>query len=104
MSKEEKNKVDRLLLDMMENFKYKPVELDNMIPNELYGRVGTKWKYALTTEKKIREGTLAQFMPKLNKKQIAKSMKELNNIFVPKRRVFLILKNKIENIVEERKN
>ena len=84
MSKEDKKKVEEALLDMMENFKYAPLELANMIPIELYGRVDAKWNYALIIERKIREGTLSQFMPKLNKNQISKSMKEFNNIFIPK--------------------
>ena len=59
LNKVDKNKVEETLIEMMENFKYTPLELGNMIPNERYKRIDEKWKFSLMRERKIREGTLA---------------------------------------------
>ena len=44
---------------MMEIFKYTPLEIGKMISNKMYEKIDGKWKFALMTERQIREGTLA---------------------------------------------
>lgn len=103
LSKEDKKKFEQETLDMMKNFKYTPLKLGNMIPNERYNRVDGKLNFSLTTKRQIREGMLAQVMPKLKKNFFLKAMEQFNDIFIPKRRDFLILKNKVENGLEKEK-
>ena len=76
---------------MMANFKKSPLEIANSMPKSLYERVEQKWHYCLNLERKIRETSLTQAMPKLSKEQIAKAIKKYVVIFVPKYRAFSIL-------------
>ena len=52
-------------------------------------------------EKEIKESTLAQVMPDLTRGQITKANKKHGGKFVPKYRVFNILQNKIEDVVNK---
>lgn len=86
---------------MMENFKKSPLQISNSVPKILYERVEQKWQYCLDLEKKIREASLAQVMPKLSKAQISKDVKKYAVRFVPKYRSFSILQNNIEDVVKK---
>ena len=55
----------------------------------------------LEPRRKIKETSLAQEMPELNKVQIAKAMKKYAVSFVPKHRAFSILQNNIEDVVKK---
>ena len=74
---------------MMENFKYTPIELGKMIPEELYNKIDGKQKFALVTKRKIREAALAQIMLELNKSHIFSALRNYKNWFILKRRAFL---------------
>lgn len=67
LSREDKVKVEEAVIDMMTNFKYISIEIGKRIPKELYNNIDNKWKNALKTERKIREATLAQIIPKFTK-------------------------------------
>ncbi len=86
---------------MMAKFKTTPLEIANSMPKSLYDRVEQKWHYCLNLERQIRETSLAQVMPKLNKVQIAKAMKKYAIRFVPKYKAFSILQNNIEDVVKK---
>lgn len=100
----DKEKVEEVALDMMVKFKYMPLELGKLIPNEWNDKIDKRWQCALKNQRKIREGTLANVMHELSRKKISKAMSEYKNKFIPKRKKILILKRKIDNLVEERKN
>ena len=51
-------------------------------------------------EKEMRESTLASVLPNLKKEQISNAVKRHNKRFTPKYRAFVILQNKIEEIVQ----
>ena len=85
----------------MANFKKAPLEITNSMPKTLYEKVEQKWHYCLNLERKIRETSLTQAMPKLSKEQIAKAIKKYVVIFVPKYRAFSILQNNIEGVVKK---
>lgn len=59
----EMNKVEEFVYNMMATFKNTPIELSNSLPKILYDRVEQRWQYSLTTERNIRETTLARVMP-----------------------------------------
>lgn len=44
---------------MMVSFNSTPLEIVNSLPKSLYDGVEKKWKYSLTTKKKIREAQLS---------------------------------------------
>ena len=71
---------------IMENFKKASLEIANSMPKSLYERVEQKWHYCFIVERKIRETSLAQVMPKLSKAQIAKAITKYDVRFVPKYR------------------
>ena len=50
-------------------------------------------------ERQIKESTLAQFIPKLDKRKITKAMEKNNSKFAPKCRAFHILNKDIEDVV-----
>ena len=50
---------------MMAEYKNTPLELDNIMPKELYEIVENKWHYCLQMEKEIRESTLARVLSNL---------------------------------------
>jgi hypothetical protein len=84
---------------MMEDYKHRPLELDDSMPKELYKIIEDKWHFCLQMEREIRESTLASLLPDLTKEQITNTIKRHNNRFTPKHRAFSILQNKIEDVV-----
>lgn len=80
----DKNNVEEAIYDMMVMFNSTPLEISNSIPKSLYDRVEKKWNFSLTTERQIREATLAQVMPSLDKQMIAKEMEKHKGKFTPK--------------------
>lgn len=68
--------------------------------NQLIDRVEQKKQFSLTIERQIREEKIAQFMPSLNKKMIAKAMNMYKARFVPKYRSFKILRNNVEVVTQ----
>ena len=87
----EKNQVEEEIYSMMATFKKNPLEISNSIPKSLYERVEKKWHYYLNIERQIRETSLTQLMPKLNRAEMSKSIKKYAIRFVPKYREFRIL-------------
>ena len=51
LSRDEQNMVEELDYNMMAKFKNTPLELDNLMPKELYSIVENKWHYCLNMEK-----------------------------------------------------
>ena len=86
---------------MMENFKTTPIEISNSLPKSLYDRVEKIWQYNLTTERNIRETTLARVMLELDKSSMTKAINIYEGNFSPKYRAFNILHNNIEEVVKE---
>ena len=86
---------------MMAKLKNTPLELDNSMPKDLYSIVENKWHYFLNMEKEIRESKLAQVMLELTRGQITKANKKHGNKFSPKYKVFSILQNNIEDVVNK---
>lgn len=101
LGKFEKNQVEEEIYTMMEIFKKAPLEITNSMPKSLYERVEQKWHCCLNVERKIRETSLAQVMPKLSKVQIVKAMKKYVIRFIPKYRVFGILQDNIEDVLKK---
>ena len=58
LSKDEQNRIEESIYEMMEKFKKTPLELDNSMPKELNSLIENKWHYCLNLEKQIRESTL----------------------------------------------
>lgn len=101
LGRKDQNLIEESIYAMMSKFKKTPLQLDNTMPKELYTIVENKWHYCLNLEKKIRESTLAQVMPKLKKGKITKAQNKYGNQFAPKYKVFSILENKIEDVVKK---
>ena len=101
MSREDQQLVEELVYAIMEKFKNTPLEFDNAMPKDLYSIIENKWHYCLNMEKQIRESNLAQVMPELTRGQITKANKKHGNKFSPKYRVFSILQNNIEDVVNK---
>ena len=91
LAREEKNKVEESVYAMISKFKDTPLELDNIVPKDLYTPIENKWHYCLKLEKKIRESTLSQVMLDLTKGKIIKANKKYGRIFSPKCKAFNIL-------------
>lgn len=51
LSNGDKEKVEEAMLDMSCIVKMTPLQMGNLIPNELYKRIDQKWQYAMMTEK-----------------------------------------------------
>ena len=58
LSKEEHNRIEESIYEMMAKFKKTPLELNNPMPKELNSLIENKWHYCPALEKKIRESTL----------------------------------------------
>ena len=67
LGKVEKHQVEEAIYGMMEKFKKTPLEIANSMPKSLYDIVEKKWYYCLNLERQIRETTLSQVVPKINK-------------------------------------
>ena len=100
-NKEDKNRIEEVVYEMMVEYKHTPLELDGSMPKELYKIVEDKWHFFLQTEKEIRESTLARLLPDLTKSQIVNANKRHNSRFAPKYRAFSILQNNIEEVVRK---
>ena len=48
---------------MMETFKLTPLEIENIMLEEMCNKIDEIWYFSIMIEMKIREGTLAQIMP-----------------------------------------
>ena len=92
-------KLEEAVLDMLVNFKYTPLELETMILDELYSKVDAKWECTLMTKCQIIEATIAQVIPNLEKLHMSIALRDHTKRFVPKLRAYLILKNKIEEVI-----
>ena len=62
LSREEKNRIEESIYEMMEKFKKTPLELDTSMPKELNSLIENKWHYCLELERQIRESTLANLV------------------------------------------
>ena len=85
---------------MMTTFKMTLIEITNSLPKSLYDRVEKSWQYSLTTERNIRETTLARVIPDLDKFEMTKAINKYKGRFSPKYQAFNILQNKIEVVVQ----
>ena len=77
------------------------VEIADSLANDLYDNVEKKWQYSLNTEIQIRETTLAQMMPELDREKMKKEIKKHVGKFSHKYRVFSILWNNKEDVVQK---
>ena len=84
---------------MMATSKATTLDIANSIPKILYERVEQKWKFTLIIDKQIKEVTLAQVMPSLDKQMISKDVEKYKGIFAPKYRAFNILIKQVEEVV-----
>ena len=100
LTKEEQNKVEESIYAMMEKFKTTPLELENIMPKELYSLIENKWHYFLNLEKDIRDSTSVNLFPKFKRWQITKKAHKYGSRFQPKYRAFSILQNKIKNVIQ----
>ena len=85
--------------EMKETIKMNPIEIVNFSPKSLYDRVEQRWQYSLTTERNIREITLARLMLDLDKSEMKKTINKYKGIFSPKCQAFNILQKKFERVV-----
>lgn len=99
LDKANKENIEQEMLDMMKKFKHTPIGLGKGILEELYNKMDSKWEWELSTERQIKETTLAQTMPDLGKTCMSIDLRYFENKFVPKTRAYKILKNKIEEVV-----
>ena len=60
LTKDEQNKVEEFVYNMMGEYKFTPLELDGQFPKELYKIIEDKWHFCLKAEKEIRESSLAR--------------------------------------------
>ena len=75
-------------------------ESKNKIPIDLYNRLNRRWKQIIEEEKDIRNGTFAKVMPDMFQEHKDTFLDIYKNIFIPKFRIFMILQNKIEAIIQ----
>ena len=66
LGKLDMDKVEESIYVMMETFKKTLIDIPNSLPKGLYDRVKKRWKYSLTTERNIKETTLARVMSYLD--------------------------------------
>ena len=101
LSREEKNRIEESIYEMMEKFKLTPLELDNTMPKELSSLVENKWHYCLEMERQIREATLANLIPNLKNEQIMKKVQKYSYKFQPKYQAIYILQKKRKQLEEK---
>ena len=80
--KGDKEKLEIIVIYMMVNFKYTPIELGQEWSIELCNKIDKKWKWALTTKRQIREAKLGWVVPDLGKYHMSIAMKEYTKKFV----------------------
>ena len=85
---------------MMENQKLAICESKNKILIDLYNRLDRRWKQIAQEEKDIRSGTFTKVMTDMLQEHKDTFLEIYKNIFIPKLRIFMILKNKIEAIIQ----
>ena len=61
LNKDYNIKIEESIIEMIGNFKMTPLEIGNLILEELYNKIDERWKFFLMIERKIREATLAIF-------------------------------------------
>ena len=59
-----------------------------------------KWKWALATQKQIRETTLAHVMPDLGKTHMSIALKDSVKKIMPRDRAYKVLKTKVPEVEE----
>lgn len=92
-------KLEEAMIDMMIKFRHTPLELGDGFPTRFYKQIDAKWKWALSTEKKIRETTLAQVMPDLGKTHMSIALKHSMKKSMPRDRAYF--KNKAHEVEKE---
>lgn len=101
LGKIDQNKVEDAIYEMMDTFKTPPIDISSSLLKSVYDRVELKWQYSLTTERQIRETTLARVIHALDKEKMKKEMNKFKGIFSPKYRAFNILQNKFEEVIKQ---
>lgn len=81
MSYEDKNIEDDLII-MMTKFKYAPLQIGDQIPNELYQRIVSRWKYALRIEKEMRSMLLENLIPYFGLEDTTGALEKHKNRFI----------------------
>lgn len=101
LDNDDRIKVEEVVIDMMENHKLAPNEVENKIPIDLYNRLDIRWKKVEKEEKNTRTSTLAKVMPDLSQEQKDTSFERYMNIFIPKFIIFMILQNKTDVVIQK---
>ena len=60
LSKEEKNRIEESIYEMMAKFKKTPLELDNSMPKELNSLIENKWHHCLKLERQNKRVHIGQ--------------------------------------------
>ena len=98
LGKIDMKKVEESIYAMMETFKKTPIKISNSLPQSLYDRVEKRWQYSLTTERNIRETTLARVILDLDKSEMTKAINKYKGRFSPKYRVLIFYRTKLERL------
>lgn len=101
LRKIEMNQIENSINAKMEIFEHTLIEISNSLSKDLYDSVEQKWQYSLSTERQIKETTLAQVMVEFDKITMTKEIKKCTGKLVPKYRAFSILQNNIEDVVKK---
>lgn len=76
---DEKRHIEEAVICTLLKFRLFPLELVKSLPNELYLHIDNKWKYAMDSEKQIRERSLVHLFPNMSIAEIKEHLTTYNS-------------------------
>lgn len=76
-TKEDKKKIEDLVISKMGKCKYSLDQLAHQIPNILVKKIKTRWENSMKLARDMYEKTLRQLMSSLNDKEVKESLKKM---------------------------
>lgn len=81
---DEKRQIEEAVICTLLKFRLAPLELAKSLPNELYLHIDNRWKYAMDSEKQIRERSLVHLFPDMSVAEIKEHLTTYNSKFLVK--------------------
>lgn len=100
---EVKRKIEESVVCTLLKFRLVPLEVTNSLPKSLYLHIDNRWKYAINSEKKMRERSLVHLFPDILVDKISEHLKNYQTNFLVKQRALKMMNGLYLEVEKETK-
>lgn len=100
---DEKRQIEEAIICTLLKFWLAPLELAKSLPNGLYLHIDNRWKYAMDSEKQIKERSLAHLFSNMSVAEIKEHLTTYNSKFFVKQRALKLMNGLYIDVENETK-